>query len=127
MSVSSRLGARATLGRSSEDLACRMLRSRGYRIVERNVRVAGAEIDIVARIRGVTVFIEVRSRTNQDRGSALATIGREKRSRLVRAAAGYLAREGLSDTPVRFDAVGVDWREGSPSMTLVRSAFDSGD
>jgi hypothetical protein len=38
------------LGRRGEEIAARHLRRCGYRILERNFRAAGAEIDLVARI-----------------------------------------------------------------------------
>lgn len=117
--------ARPALGRAAEDAACEELRRSGYRILDRNVRLAGAEIDIVAREEDTLVFVEVRSRSSRLRGSPLETVGAEKQSRIARAASAYLARCSAYGGAVRFDVVGVDWVRGRSACTLVRGAFDA--
>ena len=42
---------RATLGRQGEDLVAHYLESRGCRIVARNWRIKGGEIDLVADLK----------------------------------------------------------------------------
>lgn len=114
---------RVERGRAAEDAACELLVRGGYTIVARNVRLAGAEIDVVALDDSTTVFVEVRSRSSRRHGGPLETVGRQKQARIARAAAAYLQR---LPRPVaaRFDVVGVDWDDGHPVCTLVRSAFD---
>lgn len=118
------MAARPARGRAAEDAACEELRRAGYQILERNVRLAGAELDVVARDGDAVVFVEVRSRSSRRRGAPLETIGWEKQRRVARAAAAYLARHRLEGVPARFDVVGVDWAGGRPACTLVRGAFD---
>ena len=85
------------------------LTRRGYRIVDRNVRTRGGEIDIVAWHRETLCFVEVRSTHDTLHGGPLATVSRRKQARLVRAARYYLA--SFSEPPwVRFDVVGVTLR-----------------
>ena len=112
-------------GRAAEDAACEELQRRGYRILERNVRVAGAELDVVARHGSALVFVEVRSRSSRRYGGPLATVGREKQRRVARGARAYLARRPGPAPPARFDVVGVDWVEGRPLCTIVRNAFEA--
>lgn len=116
---------RVALGRAAEAAAAELLARRGYRILARNVRLAGAELDLVARDGPVIAFVEVRSRSDRRRGGPLETVRAEKISRIARAAAAFLARHGLGEAPARFDVVGVDWRGGEPLCTLVRGAFES--
>ncbi|MBM4265143.1 MAG: YraN family protein [Deltaproteobacteria bacterium] len=119
---------RAARGRAAEDAACALLVREGYRVLERNVRLAGAEIDVIARDGEVVVFVEVRSRSSRRHGGPLETIGATKRVRIARAASAWLAarqRRGGRYPPARFDVVGVDWKEGIPLCTLVRNAFES--
>jgi len=97
----------------------------GYEIVARNVRLAGAEIDLVARDGDAIVFVEVRSRSHRRHGGPLETIGAVKRLRIARAAAAFLARAGASARPARFDVLGVDWRGEEPVVSVVRGAFES--
>jgi len=121
----SRIDARPARGRAAEDAACEELVRRGYSIVARNLRLVGAEIDIVARDGSTTVFVEVRSRSSRRFGSPLATIGRQKQARIARAAQAYLGRRRDGRVAARFDVVGVDWVGGRPVCTLVPSAFES--
>jgi len=81
---------RAALGARAEDLAASLLATRGYRIIERNWRRPEGELDLVADDRGVLVFVEVRSRTGEERGHPLETVNAHKRARVVRAARMYL-------------------------------------
>jgi putative endonuclease len=117
--------ARPARGRAAEDAACRTLVGRGYEILARNVRLAGAELDVVARDGDTIVFIEVRSRSSRRLGAPLETIGPGKQARVARAAAAWLARHGDGAVPARFDVVGVDWEQGRARCTLVRAAFES--
>lgn len=116
---------RPARGRAGEDAACEELLRSGYVVLERNVRLAGAEIDVIAADGPTLVFVEVRSRSNRLRGGPLETIGPEKQRRIARAAVAYLARRPGPDPPARFDVVGVEWCEGRPACTLVRGAFES--
>ncbi len=58
---------RKALGRRGERLAALLLRLRGLRILDRNVRVRGAcEVDLVARDGRVLVLVEVKARRSLD-------------------------------------------------------------
>ncbi len=53
---------KAELGKSGEDLACRYLVDKGYRIIERNFRKPWGELDIIAKSLDKTlVFVEVKT------------------------------------------------------------------
>ena len=60
--------ARQNLGRLGENLACTELERRGYAILARRYRHAGAEIDIVARDGATLVFVEVKAREGREFG-----------------------------------------------------------
>ncbi len=96
------------LGQSAEDQACAELQARGLKLIERNYRVRGGEIDLILRAPdGTLVFVEVRARTHDGFGGAAASIGTRKRQRIILAARHYLAR--LAQEPVcRFDVVTLD-------------------
>jgi putative endonuclease len=74
-----------------ERLAALHYRVRGYRIVDRNVRVGGGEIDLVVRRGQRLVFAEVKERSREDFGGGLAAVDAEKRRRVERAARAWLA------------------------------------
>jgi putative endonuclease len=106
-------------GRASEERAVRALRARGYRILERNYRCKLGEIDIVARDGETLVFVEVRSRADGARGSALETVSSAKQRRIARVAEHYLAARRPPFRECRFDVVGIT----SGQLEIVEDAF----
>lgn len=114
------------LGAAQEALAERELVRRGYRIVERNWRGGGGELDRIAWCGEVLCFVEVRARSTDAFGTPAETVGREKQRRLIRAASSYLARLGSRAVVARFDVVSIILRErGPPEVTVIPGAFDA--
>ncbi|HET7201727.1 MAG TPA: YraN family protein [Steroidobacteraceae bacterium] len=119
------------LGRRAEDFAMRHLECAGLRLLTRNYRCRGGEIDLVmldAEAR-VLVLVEVRSRSRADFGGAAATIGFGKQRRLTLAARHLLmSRRELRRLRARFDVVAIDPPArpgGKPQVTWIRGAFGS--
>jgi len=115
----------AEVGRRGEDLACKLLKKRKYKVLERNVRGHYGEIDIVARQGDCTVFVEVRTRTSDEYGTPEESITPRKRKKLVACALDYIAlHEKLHDAPWRIDVVGVELdQDGLPSRAdIIESA-----
>lgn len=118
---------RPLLGRLGEALACEFLKMQGFRVIDRNYRCAEGEVDIIAEEGETLAFVEVRTKTSDEYGLPLETIGAQKRARLRRATLHYLAKRGPSRRCLRFDAVGILFREGEePVIELVRNAFYGG-
>jgi putative endonuclease len=68
----------------------------GAEILARNWRRREGEIDLVARLGGQIVFVEVRTRRRRGAGVAPEeSVGPAKAARLVRLAYAYLAEAGL--------------------------------
>ncbi len=109
---------RAARGRAGEDAAATLLEAHGYRIVGRNVRLPGGEIDIVARDGDVVVFVEVKARASASFGSAVRAVDRRKRATLRALAADWL-QVAAPRARARFDVVTFD--EGR--ARLHRGAF----
>lgn len=114
---------RVRRGRLAEDLAARRLEAHGWRVLARNVRRARGEIDIVALDGDTVVFVEVRSRKRGGLYTAEASVGRDKRRRLLSAAAAWLAESGLGARICRFDVIVVEWDRAASSVRHVRGAF----
>ena len=112
-------------GDRGEDLACRHLRREGLTVVERNYRCRVGEIDIVARDGECVVFVEVKERGDASHGEAVEAVTPAKRRRVIRAAQLWAARHGASESPVRFDVVGIDWETEGPVVRYERGAFDA--
>ncbi|MEO6836158.1 MAG: YraN family protein [Candidatus Tumulicola sp.] len=105
-------------GRAGEDRAAAFLAERGYRIVARNVRVPGGEIDAVCLDGSTLVIVEVKRRDSTGFGSALSAVGARKRATLRRIAADY-AQIVAPTAKIRFDVVALDGNR----LSLHRNAF----
>ncbi len=91
-------------GEASERLAADYLAAHGLKLLARNYRCRGGEIDLILRDGADLVFVEVRERASGGFGGAAASITATKQARIRLAAQHYLLRHGL-DLPCRFDAV----------------------
>jgi putative endonuclease len=110
------------LGLSAESRATVLLIAKGYRILARRFKTPAGEIDIVARRRGVLVFVEVKARGRADE-AAEAVTGRGKQ-RIAAAAALWLARNPTdAGRAIRFDVILV-----TPGKIPrhIANAFDAG-
>ncbi|MBI5901454.1 MAG: YraN family protein [Rhodocyclales bacterium] len=107
-------------GAAGEQLAADYLQRQGLKLIERNFRVRGGEIDLICQDGTTTVFVEVRSRAGADYGGAGASITAAKRARLVLAARHWLVRHG--ERPCRFDCVLIDGPQGE-KLEWLRDAF----
>lgn len=93
-------------GNAAEDLAAAHLERAGLRILMRNYRVRGGEIDCIALDGNTLVFAEVRLRRNTRFGGAAASIDNRKQQRIIHAARCYLLRyPRQAERPCRFDCV----------------------
>lgn len=91
-------------GKAAEDAAARYLKLRGYRILARNVRGSGGELDIVVRRGDILAFVEVKQRPQ--RAAALEAVHADKQLRLIAAARAFLARQPqLQRLQCRFDLI----------------------
>jgi putative endonuclease len=91
-------------GRSGEEIAAAYLGEQGYEILERNYRSKYCEIDIVARQGETLVFVEVRTKSDEDHGTPEETIDDRKIRKLIKSAEIYMAFNELN-CPARIDAV----------------------
>src|SRR3989344_2498952 len=101
-------------GNFGEELACKFLQKQGYKILERNFRIRGGELDIVAKDKnGDIVFVEVKARNTHEYGDPAESISPWKIRFLIRAVQFYLLKNNLIDKPYRIDAIIIDFLEGT--------------
>jgi putative endonuclease len=117
------LRGRLPLGRRGERAAEKHLRRNGYRIVARNFRAAGAEIDLVAIDGDTLVFVEVKTRRSRAAGAPEEAVDERKQIRMRRAAEVFARRYRAEDSEMRFDIVAVDASGRRLELELVRDAF----
>ncbi|HUU37121.1 MAG TPA: YraN family protein [Candidatus Desulfaltia sp.] len=112
------------LGRSGEDVAVAYLQKKKFRVVCRGFRFHKGEIDIIARDRDTLVFIEVKTRRNQDFGRPEEAVTPLKQNQIRRLAEAYLALNNLGEIPCRFDVLSLVWDEkDGPRIRHIRDAF----
>ena len=117
---------RRAIGSAAEDAAARWLSDNGLRVVDRNVRLPGGEIDLVCRDDDAWVFVEVKARRRGWDDAPRAAVAWQKQQRLVALALRYMKRYGLRDVRCRFDVVEVTIeRDGRSDVRHLRSAFDA--
>jgi putative endonuclease len=117
------MNTRQAKGAAAEQLAADYLQHEGLRLIERNFRVRGGEIDLICRDGKTTVFVEVRLRSCSDFGGAAASITASKQARLILAARHWLQRHG--ETPCRFDCILLD-KLDTNNIEWLRDAFSAG-
>jgi putative endonuclease len=117
------LRAQLPLGRRGERAAEKYLRRNGYRIVARNFRAAGAEIDIVAMDGETLVFVEVKTRRSRDAGAPEEAVDERKQKQIRRAAEIFATRYRADEVTMRFDIIAIDASGKRLEIELLRNAF----
>ncbi len=103
-----------------------LLRTKGYRILGRRLRIGRRdELDLVARDGDILVFVEVKTRRSEDFGRPVSAVDRKKKHALSRAAVRYLKRLHPPAKYFRFDVVEVIGSADSPQneMNHIINAF----
>lgn len=112
-----RNSTRAETGSAGEAIAAHTLAEKGYRILQRNYRCRGGEIDIVARDAETLVFVEVKTRKAHSDEPPEAALTRRKKQRLISAARHFMRTYKLHDSLFRFDLIGIEYdNKGDPEI-----------
>jgi putative endonuclease len=88
-------------------MAGERIEASGMRVVARNVRTQGGEIDIIAEDGEDLVFVEVRTRRGVA-GGAAESVDAVKLERMWQCAADYCEANGIEPERMRVDVVSVD-------------------
>lgn len=93
-------------GKIGEQAACGYLEKQGYTILERNWRYHRAEIDIIAKLEEILVFIEVKSRKSDRHGRPEHVVSFAQQKLILLAASGYMAKHQY-EWAIQFDVIGI--------------------
>ncbi|CAG8998932.1 MAG: hypothetical protein CENE_00896 [Candidatus Celerinatantimonas neptuna] len=116
-------GNRRQKGNIAENNACRYLRKRGLKILQRNYYCKGGELDIIARDSSHLVFVEVRIRKNSQFGGALASVTTKKQKHLLHAAYCFMQQQKLNPAhqALRFDIIAIE--QETDQIRWIKNAF----
>lgn len=109
-------------GLAAEQVAATFLTRNGLKMVMQNYHCKFGEIDLIMQEGKTLVFVEVRLRTNNQFGSAGASITPQKQQKLILTAQHYLQQHGNS--LCRFDAI-LMTKVDAEHIEWVRNAFDA--
>ncbi len=116
-------GRRLPYGERSEHLAARHLKWRGYKIIARNFKAAGAEIDVIMMDHDTMVFVEVKARMSDAMGPPELAVNDRKQYRIRRAAEIFANRLRASESPVRFDVIAIRGNGRGSKVEHLKDAF----
>ncbi len=116
-------------GKDGEEKACNYLKSKKYKILEKNYRCLYGEIDIIAMDRDYLVFvevkynntlviIEVKYRKSAKFGKGYEAVNYTKQQKIIKTLQYYINEKNVK-MPVRFDVISIDDNE----ITHIENAF----
>ena len=113
-----------SIGKSGEDIACKYLKKKKYKIVEKHFSCRQGEIDIIAEDRNkVLCFVEVKARSSTGFGLPEESVDFRKQKKLTAAAFIYIESRNVVSKEMRFDIVSVDLSD--QTARLIKNAFDA--
>ncbi|MBR6153269.1 MAG: YraN family protein [Treponema sp.] len=99
----------AQKGREGEEKAVSYLESKGYTIQDRNFRIRGGEIDIIATKDDILVFVEVKSLPNGNTEILSHELNFRKQQKIIETAKFYLEKyRQYNSRVIRFDVLAID-------------------
>jgi len=112
-----------TLGKEGEDIAADFLKRKGLIIIKKNYRTVFGEIDIIARDKGVIVFVEVKTRTDNAFGHPFEAVDQRKREKIRKVALSFMKTE-KKEFPSRFDVMSITMDRAGTRIEHIQDAFE---
>lgn len=114
-------------GSFGEDKAAEFLIRNGYKIIRRNYRVKGGEIDIIARKGDTLAFVEVKTREEGSLISGEEAVNLQKRRLIIKTAQRFMS-EYEDEADGRFDVCSIVTKGDTiVSLKYYVSAFDASE
>ena len=99
---------RQQLGKFGEDFATSYLRREGYAIIHRNFKARYGEIDIIALYGEITVFVEVKTRSDRSFGSPEEAVTPRKLHEVVETADFFMSIHKELPRSMRIDVIAIE-------------------
>ncbi len=112
------------LGKNGEKVALKFLRNKGYRHLKSNYISNRQEIDLIMQDGKVLVFVEVKTRRNEDFAPGESAVNRQKQKHISFAARQFIRKYDLQDLLSSFDVIVVIMHNGiKPEIRHHENAF----
>ena len=115
-------GRNQKIGAWGEGIAVKHLEEHEYTIVTRNARTPYGEIDIVAEKDGITIFVEVKTRTSNKYGPPEIAVTARKQEHMLAAAEHYAQENKIDHWQINVVAV-VGKAGNKPEIALFENAI----
>lgn len=73
-----------SLGNLGENLALQLLQNKGYKFIDRNFQSRFGEIDLIFQDQKTLVFVEVKTRSNENYGKLEEAVGKKKIQAIIK-------------------------------------------
>lgn len=110
------------MGMLGEEIASKYLENLDYYICERNFSTSFAEIDIICIKEEFVIFVEVKTRKNNEILAASDAVNPKKIRNIKKLAKHYIMENRLYDFNIRFDVVECYWE--NRKINHIIGAFD---
>jgi putative endonuclease len=119
------LSDKRLLGKWGQKQSEKFLKKKGHRTLARNFSCRTGEIDLItAASDGTVIFIEVKTRANENFADVEAAVTLAKKQRMAKAANFFVKKHKLENLPLRFDVITVIAAEkGKPQIRHYENAF----
>ena len=112
------------LGKIGEALAVNYLKQKGYQILETNYRNKLGELDVIAYKDKTTIFVEVKTRTDDHKGMPREAVNYYKKKKLIEVATVYQKSKGRLDERCRFDCIEIMGGEDNYRIEHIENILD---
>ncbi len=111
-----------TFGLQAEEKSNKYLKSKGFKILDRNFRHKRAEIDIIAIKENVLIFVEVKARSKIKYGRPESFVSETKKKLFFEAAEEYILKIDWTQN-IRFDIISITKIEKNIELIHFEDAF----
>lgn len=110
------------VGKLGEEIACKFLISKGYKIIVRNYRTKYAELDIVAIKDDTVCIVEVKTRKDNNFIMAREAVDTRKRNKILAISKFLIDELELYNYNIRFDIIECYW--SNREIIHIENAFE---
>ncbi len=107
-------------GKNAEDIAVGYLKSKGYKILDRNYRHRFGEIDVIAVYKRILIFVEVKYRKDTRWGYPFEAVDGNKLKRMELTANAYINSHTPRVKGYRFDVISI---VGDGKLTHLKDVY----